>query len=137
MLNYSGLNVTLIGFLAMLITVSAATTETRAPTEPLEKRVKAAELIFPGTVINKKIDGEWARAELLVDSPLRGVEKGQKIEVIWRMTLGGTPIYDAAEGQQGVALLGDKHEGRYWLRDDKFEDLDKLEKIEELLGADK
>lgn len=119
--------------MALLILLTPALARTVAPTQPLEKRVKDAELIFTGKVINKTIQGDWARAELLVDESLRGVIKGDKIKVIWRIEIGGQPIYDAAEGQQGIALLGDKHEGRYWLRTDKFESLDKLEKVKELL----
>ncbi len=127
---------TLTFLVALLVMTSILTAETRAPTPPLEKRVKDAALVFTGKVINKKVDGEWARAELLVDVPLRGVKKGEKIEVIWRVELSGRPIYDAPDGKQGVALLGDKHEGRYWLRDDKFEDLDKLEKVKKLVEKD-
>lgn len=119
--------------LALLMMAMPVLARTVAPTEPLEKRVKEAELIFTGKVIDKEVKGDWARAELLVETPLRGVKKGEKIEVIWRIQVGGEPIYDAAEGQQGVALLGDKHEGRYWLRSDKFEGLDQLEKVKTIL----
>ena len=105
----------------------------RAPEVPLEKRVEAAEKVFVGKVINKKVDGEWVRAELLVESPLRNAEKEAKIPVIWRRELGDLKIYDVTVGSKGVALLLDKHEGRYWLGHSRFEKLDKLEEIEKLI----
>lgn len=119
--------------LAVLMLAMPALARTVAPTEPLEKRVKSAELIFTGKVINKTVQGDWAHAELLVDESMRGVKKGDKIEVIWRIQIAGKPIYDVVDGKQGIALLGDKHKGRYWLRGDKFEDLVKLDKVKELL----
>ena len=130
----TGSKKTLTFLFTLLLVTSVATAKAKVPTEPLEKRVKDAELIFTGKIIDKTIQGDWARAKLLVELPLRGVEKEETVEVIWRIKVGDTPIYDAPEGKQGVALLSDKHEGRYWLRDDKFEGLDKLEKIEELIG---
>ena len=99
----------------------------RAPTPPLEERVKAAETVFVGKLINKVVEGDWVRAELLIEEPLKNSEKGAKVLVIWRATLGGRPIYDTPEDSEGIAILGDKHEGRYWLRDDKFEPVGKLD----------
>lgn len=107
----------------------------RAPTKPLAERVAAAELVFVGKVVHKVVEGDWVRAELVVEEPLRGVEKKQRILVIWRATIGGRPIYDTAEGTRGIAILGDKHEGRFWLRDDKFEEVEKLAEVKKLLKA--
>ena len=102
-----------------------------AKPKPLKERVANAELVFVGKVVNRVLEGDWVRAELIVEQPLRGVKKGEKIKVIWRKTIGGRKIYDTAEGTRGIALLKDKHEGRYWLRLSKFEGGDKLEKVKE------
>ena len=112
-------------------TVTLATT--KAPTKPLAERVSDAETVFLGKVINKKIEGDWATAELLVEEPLKNAEKGAKCEVVWRISLGKLMIYDTAEGTTGIAILGDKHKGRYWLRDDKFENPKTLEKVKKLI----
>ena len=118
---------------AMFMMISAVAADTRVPTPPLEQRVKGAELVFVGKLIDKNVEGDWARAKLQVEVPLKGVEQEQAVEVIWRVRVGERPVYDVPEGKQGVALLGDKHEGRYWLRGDKFEDLSKLDKIKKIL----
>lgn len=119
--------------LCLLIASSIFAFAIRAPEVPLEKRVEAAEKVFVGKVINKKVDGEWVRAELLVESPLRNAEKEARIPVIWRRELGDLKIYDVTVGSKGVALLLDKHEGRYWLGYSRFEKLDKMEEIEKLI----
>lgn len=105
----------------------------RAPTPPLAERVKSAKVVAVGELVNKVVEGDWVRAEILVVEPVVNAKKGEKIPVIWRATLDGQPIYDADEGSTGVVLLDDKHEGRYWLRDDKFENEDKLEEIRKVL----
>ena len=51
----------------------------RIAVEPLEKRVEKAEKIFVGKLINRVQDGEWVRAELLVDVPIHNVKKGDKV----------------------------------------------------------
>ena len=89
--------------------------------------------MFVGVVTNKVVDGEWVRADLLVETPLRNAKQGKKVEVIWRATVDGMPIYDTAAGTKRIAILDDKHEGRYWLRDDKFEDLANLAKVKKLI----
>ncbi len=33
-----------------------------------------------------------------------------------------------------MAILADKHEGRYWLREDKFEPLEKLDEVKKVVG---
>ena len=75
------------------------------------------------------------RADLVVEESLKDAERGAKVEVIWRATIGGRPIYDTAEGTRAIAILKDKHEGRYWLRDDKFEDVAKLAEVKKLIEA--
>ena len=109
----------------------------KAPTKPLAERVGGADSVFVGKLINRVEDGDWVRAMLLVEEPLRDVQKGEKIQVIWRKKIGDIAIYDAAEGDKGIAILDDKHEGRYWLRDDKFEPLDQLDLVKELIAKDK
>ena len=121
--------------LAVLLATSTSLFAVRAPTKPLSERVKAAELVFVGKVINKIVEGDWVRAELIVEEALHGVKEEQKVLVIWRATIGGQPIYDTAAGTKGIAILGDKHEGRFWLRDDKFEPVDKLAEVKKLLSA--
>lgn len=105
----------------------------RAPTQPLAQRVQEAEMVFLGKVVNKTVDGDWARAELLVEEPLRNAEKGAKVAVTWRIMVGTFFIYDVAAETGGVAILKDKHEGRYWLRDDKFEKPEKLAEVKALV----
>lgn len=115
-----------------------ALAETKAPTKPLSERVGNAETVFVGKVIEKKVEGDWARAELLVEEPLKNAMKGAKIEVIWRIKLGRNLfIYDTEEGTQGIAILKDRHEGRFWLRSDKFEKPDKLAEVKAIITAAK
>ena len=123
-----------IGFLTLFI-LASATGAVRAPTPPLEERVKAAESVFVGKLINKVVEGDWVRAELLVQEPLKNTKKDEKVLVIWRATIGGQPIYDTPEDSRGIAILGDKHEGRYWLRSDKFEPVDKLDEVKKIIDA--
>lgn len=106
-----------------------------APPRPLSERVGEAEKVFAGTLVEREERGDWVQAELRVDTPLRGVAEGQKVKVTWRKRLGDFQVYDAKEGQRGVALLKDKHEGRYWLRADKFESLEQLDEVRKLLGS--
>jgi hypothetical protein len=119
----------------VLLTLTTVTLGIRAPTRPLKDRVSAAETVFLGKVVNKVVTGEWARAELLVEEPLRNAEKGKKTEVIWRVKLGRFQIYDVAAGTRGIAILKDKHQGRYWLRSDKFEKPNKLAEVKGFIGA--
>ena len=106
----------------------------KLPTEPLENRVRDAKVVFVGKVINKEVKGAWAYADLLVEEPLKNVQKNESVQVIWRIKLGDRAIYDSAEGSRGIAILDEKHEGRYWLRDDKFEDLAKLEEVKRIVA---
>jgi hypothetical protein len=126
--------VLLTSFIALTLTTVTESTA-KAPTKPLPERVANAEAVFLGKVINKKVEGDWARAELLVEEPLKNAKKGAKIEVIWRINLGNLPIYDAAEGTRGVAILKDQHEGRYWLRSDKFEKPDRVDEVKGIISA--
>lgn len=109
----------------------------RLPTPPLAERVAKAEEVFAGTVVNRVEKGEWVHAELRVDTPLRGSKKGALVPVIWRSTVGNNIIYDAKENDRGVALLTGKLKGRYWLRADKFEPIDKLETVKSLVAQTK
>jgi len=119
----------------VLLTLTTASLAIRAPVRPLKDRVAAAETVFLGKVANKVVVGEWARAALVVEESLKNAKKGGKVEVIWRISLGRFKIYDVAEGTRGVAILSDKHQGRYWLRGDKFESPDKLAEVKGLTGA--
>ena len=105
----------------------------KAQPKSLKERVKDAELIFVGKVVNRVVKGDWVRAELVVEKPFRGVKKGEKVKVIWRKTIGGREIYDTGENTRGIALLKGKHEGRYWLRADRFEGGEKLEEVKKLV----
>jgi hypothetical protein len=116
---------------------STALATIKAPTKPLSERVENAETVFLGTVVNKVVTGDWARAEILVEEPLKNAEKDAKVEVIWRIKIGGLPIFDTAAGTQGVAILKDKHEGRFWLRSDKFEKPEKLDAVKDLIKPEK
>jgi hypothetical protein len=119
----------------VLLTLTTASLAIRAPTKPLKDRLTAAETVFLGKVVNRTVTGDWARAELVVEEPLRNAKKGQKVEVIWRIKVGNFRIYDVAELTRGIAILKDKHQGRYWLRSDKFEKPDKLAEVKGLMGA--
>lgn len=127
-----------------------------APPRPLEKRVEDSQLIFVGKLVNRVQNDDWVQAELLVEAPLKNVKQGEKIPVPWRLvmvgghrvtvsvegnsevvkteTVGAKPIFDKPEGARGIAILDDKHKGRYWLRADKFEELDQLETVRTLVG---
>ena len=109
----------------------------RAKEEPLEVRVQAAEFVFVGKLVNKEVEGDWVKAELVVINPLKNTKKSEKVKVIWRAKIGGRSLYNPAVNSQGIALLKDKHEGRYWLRGDKFAAVEKLEKVKALLDAKK
>jgi len=133
---------TLVGVVGLLAVTfmgvacaTAAALAVRAPTAPLAERVSEAETIFLGKLANKVTDGDWVRADLVVEEPLRDAERGHGTAVIWRAKIDGMPIYDAAEGARGIAILKDKHEGRYWLRDDKFEDPGKLNEVKALIAG--
>jgi hypothetical protein len=116
-----------------LIFASVTFADIKARTKPLPERVGNAETVFLGKVINKVVEGDWVRAELLVETPLKNTEEGVKIQVIWRIKVGQFPIYDTAEGTRGIAILKNKHEGRYWLRSDKFESPDKVEEVKGII----
>ncbi len=105
-----------------------------APPRPLSERVAEAEKIFVGTVVNRVEKDGWVRAELRVDTPLRRVEAKQKVPVVWRPKIRDVILFDAEEGRRGIAILKDKHEGRYWLRADKFETVEKLEEVKKLVA---
>ena len=105
-----------------------------APPRPLAERVREAEMVFAGTVVDRVEDGDWVRATLRVDKALQGVARKQKIKVIWRKRIGGSLFFDVEDGAKGVALLKDKHEGRYWLRGDRFEPIGKLDEIAGMLA---
>jgi len=119
----------------VLVALTATSPAVRAPTKPLKVRLAAADTVFLGKVVNKAVAGDWARAELVVEEPLRNAKKGGEVEVVWRIKVGAFRIYDVAEGTRGIAILKDKHQGRYWLRGDKFEKPDKLAEVRGLIGA--
>lgn len=123
--------------LFILVTMTTDVLAIRAPTKPLAERVKAAEAVFVGKVVNKVTVGDWVTADLLVEDALVNAKLDQKIAVTWRATLGGRPIYDTAAGSRGIAILNDKHQGRYWLRGDKFEDVKKLAEVKKLIKEGK
>ena len=122
----------LCAFLMFLVMMPSAF-GVKAQPKSLKERVKDAELVFVGKVVNRVVKGDWVRAELVVEKPFRGVKKGEKVKVIWRKTLGGREVYDTGEDSRGIALLKGKHEGRYWLRADKFEGGEKLEEVKKLV----
>ncbi len=124
-----------IAGLSFLLIVAANAFAVKAPTKPLEQRIRAADTIFVGEVLNRNVDGDWVRAELLVVEPLHNAVQSRTVTVIWRATLDGRPIYDKAENSQGIAILKHKHNGRYWLRSDKFEPLHKLDEVKQLTAA--
>lgn len=119
---------------AIVCVVSSAHALSLLPTPPLSERVAGAQVVFVGTLIERVEKGEWVRAVLRVDKPLRGLGEDKRVNVIWRTRVADQWIYDAAEGQRGIAILDDKHEERYWLRADKFEPLAKLEEVEKMIA---
>ena len=97
----------------------------RLPSESLQKRVEGAKAIFVGVLVNRVENGDWVEAELKVDEALKGVEEDATVHVTWRRYVGGKEIYNANEGDVGLAILDSKHSsGRYWLRADKFESVE-------------
>ena len=137
----------ILSLLAVMATVASATQVIhlppekflidRAQTEPLETRVAKAKTIFVGTLINRVEKGDWVTAELKVDQPMLNAQLGAKVDVIWRRYIDSTEIYNAKQGDKGVAILDDKHQGRYWLRADKFEPESALKLVQELLPETK
>lgn len=107
----------------------------RAPLKSLTERVDEAEKVFAGKLINKKVEDEWATAELLVETPFSKTEKGLKIPVMWRTSLGGNKMYNPEEGTRGVAILKPSNDGKYWLRTDTFLDISELEKVKAALSG--
>lgn len=103
--------------LFMLPSVVSATT-IKVDKRTLEERVSDADLIFIGKVINKQVSGDWATAELLVEEPITGVKKGDKVKVTWRIQVNGHHIYDTEEGLRGLSMLKNtnKHKGRFWFK---------------------
>lgn len=123
------------GVLVCLATVSTAVSIAPAPS--IETRVAAAETVFIGKLINRmEIEGGWVHAELQVTQPLLNAKQGEKIPVIWReIRFRGKPVFDAAEGREAIAILNDRHEGRYWLRDDKFLNVEQVEEVRRAVAA--
>ncbi len=97
-----------------------ATATSLAPEEPLEKRVRSAEKVFVGTLINRKIlQDDWCHADLKVTQVIAGVTVEELIPVQWRPE---AATYNANENQVGLAILRYKDGKRYWLRPDTFVD---------------
>ncbi len=106
-----------------------------AKPKSLAERIDQAEKVFVGKLINKKTQGDWTTADLVVEIPLLHTEKDIEIAVIWRTTLGKAKMFDKAEGSKGVAILKHQRDGRYWLRADTFEDLEVLKRAREITGV--
>jgi len=143
--------------LCSLLFLAATAPAIRAPTLPLADRVRAAETVFVGVVTNRVTEGDWVRADLLVEEPLLRASKGQTVPVTWRLFIvggrlvpdpeggngqvvrmkrvGGQPVFDIPEGARRIAILKDKHKGRYWLRGDKFENLGQLEEVRKIITS--
>ena len=115
----------LLSFATLLVTAPALSI---AAPPSVEQRVAKAETVFAGKLINRvEVEGDWIHAELQVTEPLYRAKPGEKVPVVWRLVkFNDAVIFDCPEGKQGVAILSDMHEGRYWLRDDKFLSIDLL-----------
>ena len=131
----------LIPCVLLAVTALAFAQGLRAPTPPLKERVNRAETVFLGKVADRIVEGGWVRASLVVEEPLWKAERGKNVPVIWTkpadtgLFMADGVTFDANEGARGVAILTDKHEGRYWLREDKFEDPKKLDEVKALVQA--
>lgn len=117
----------LMGLLLSSVSVSAML---KAQPKTLKERLEEADKVFLGKLTKRVVKGQWVMAELVVEKALKNVKKGDKVKVIWREKIGGKILFNAVDGAEGVAILSDKHEGRYWLRSDKFEDIKTLRKVE-------
>lgn len=106
----------------------------RAPVEPLEKRLKEANLVFVGEITKSIEENGWVLAELKVTSSLKGLNKTKTVNVILGKYLMNPKKFIV--GSKGIVILSDQHKARYWFRDDKFEDLDKLKEVKKLLGVE-
>ena len=124
----------LLTFATLLVTAPALSI---AAPESIEVRVAKAETVFVGKLVNRmEVDGDWIHAELLVTEALHKAEKGDKIPVTWRLVrFNDALIFDCPEGKQGVAILNDRHKGRYWLRDDKFLSVDLLDEVKKAVDG--
>ena len=122
-------------FLIVVTGAQVSAARTLSPETPFADRLSEAETVFIGVVTNKVLDGDWARADLLIETPLFNAEQGAKVPVIWRTAVSGRPLYDAASGSRAIAILKDKHEGRYWLRTDKFENIAKLDEAKRVFAS--
>lgn len=111
-------SIILVFALLLLLPSTVSATSILPDKRTLEQKVSDADLIFIGKVINKKVNGDWAQAELLVEEPIAGVKKGEKIKVTWRIQVQGRPIYDTKEGLHGLVMLRNtnKYKERFWFK---------------------
>ena len=116
----------LLSFATLLVTAPALSI---AAPPSVEERVAMAETVFVGKLINRmEVEDGWVHAELQVIEALHGARVGEKVPVVWRLVrFNDALLFDCPEGKQAVAILGDMHKGRYWLRDDKFLSMDLID----------
>lgn len=98
----------------------------------LKQRLQAAKMAFIGQMVKREESGDWIQAELQVLEPIFGVEKGQRIGVTWPKKISDRFII---QGQQpkGIAILNNQYKDRYFLDEEKFESLEKLDAVREIL----
>ena len=134
---------------------------TPAPGKPdaFEHLLIKAETVFVGRVINRTVDGDWVRAELVVEDALWNAQPRERVPVVWRsklsrverfsntvdtdagMSLGdqAAALYDAQEGDRALAILSYKETavypslGLYKLSKSRYVFLDKLKKAKDVL----
>jgi len=113
-----GIKCSIILMLMALFMSTISNGSIRLKERTLEERVADADLIFVGKVIDKQVSGEWAKAKLVVEEPIAGVKKGDKIPVTWRVSIKGHYIYDTEEGLHGLVMLknSNQHQSRYWFK---------------------
>ncbi len=105
----------------------------RAAPVPLKQRVEKAKLVFIGKLVEREEKGDWVHAELVVSEPVFGAKKDERVKVVWRKKIGERLLYDLEQGQEGIAILNHKKEDRYYLGEERFEGMDQLEKLREVL----
>jgi len=110
----------LAGLLPAALPPDVRADDLRAPVEPLARRVQEAQKVFVGVLVNRKdLEGDWCHADLKVTRPIKGVQVGELVPVLWRPRIAR---FDARENQTGLAVLKHQHDKRYWLRPDTFAD---------------
>ena len=116
---------------ALLIPIAVAPADLRHPEKTFPDRIKAAEKVFVGVVVNHKIlEGDWSQADLKVIQAIKGCKVGDLVPVTWRPQIGR---FDVIDDQKGLALLSPQMKKRFFLRADTFADIKLAKEAQEAM----